>query len=234
MEAVRARAGIYELLKTVLAPPAEGAAAEAAAGTLGGWIRCAVEQYGRAVPRGCPPETRAELCAAAADLDALGPGAAPALEEEYTRLFVSDFPVLGAPPFESFYVERRVLGRPALDCLEAYEAEGLRLLRKGALPDHVATQLEYLHFLCLLEADARAEGDREGEAYARSRARSFHEAHTSTWIPAFCARLRQHARLPLYRGVARFLDRFLAAEHRDMALVVFCGPREEVQAHHGN
>jgi len=234
METVRARAGIYDLLKTALAPPAEGLTTAAAAGTLGERIRQALECYRRAVPHGCPPVLYAELWGLARDMDVGGEALAASLEEEYTRLFVTDFPVLGAPPFESFYTERRVMGRPAVDCLETYEAEGLRLLRKGALPDHVATQLEYLHFLCLLEEEGRTQGDGGAVEYARTRARVFLEAHASVWIPAFCARIREHARIPFYRSLARLLEHFLAVEYRDLTLVVFSEPVEEVRLHHEN
>lgn len=73
--------------------------------------------------------------------------AAAPLEEvqaEYTRLFISAYPKLLCPPYESFYREGVVYGNSSLEVREWYEKQGLRFSFEGEPPDLLVAELEYL------------------------------------------------------------------------------------------
>ncbi len=66
------------------------------------------------------------------------------LQTEYTRLFVSSYPTLECPPYESFYREGLVYGESSVEVREIYESRGLEYTHLSEPPDHVSVELEFL------------------------------------------------------------------------------------------
>ncbi|MEZ0343185.1 MAG: molecular chaperone TorD family protein [Caldimicrobium sp.] len=66
------------------------------------------------------------------------------LKEEYTKLFISSFPTLPCPPYESYYREGLLLGETSQEVLEYYQRAGYQFTREGESPDHIAVELEFL------------------------------------------------------------------------------------------
>ncbi|MFN2356106.1 MAG: molecular chaperone, partial [Desulfopila sp.] len=67
---------------------------------------------------------------------------------EYARLFVGPFELL-APPYGSVYLEtgRRLMGDSTIAVQHMYTNAGLTLDVQEA-PDHIALELEFMHYLC--------------------------------------------------------------------------------------
>jgi len=66
------------------------------------------------------------------------------LKQEYTRLFISSFPTLPCPPYESYYREGLLLGKTSLEVSDFYQNHGFQFSLEGEAPDHVAAELEFL------------------------------------------------------------------------------------------
>ncbi len=136
-----------------------------------------------------------------------------ALEVEYTCLFISAVPHLPAPPYASAYTEQGLLmGEPAEAALVAYRQAGLALaVDYRDLPDHVAAELEFLAWLGEQALAAKGAGD-ETSAQARlAQQQAFLEQQVQPWLPRFCRRVIEAARLPFYRELARLASALLAA-----------------------
>jgi len=122
------------------------------------------------------------------------------LQGEYTRLFISNYPHLPCPPYESAYRERTLMGRTAEAVHDLYQRWGLEV--EGRMADHAGAELEFMAFLTGLPQD--------GETAAAQRA--FLREHLLTWLPRLATDLEQHARQGFYRALARLLTTFLAQE----------------------
>lgn len=66
------------------------------------------------------------------------------LQTEYTRLFVTDFPTLTCPPYESYYREGSLYGNASIEVEDIYRNHGLEYSFEGEPPDHISVELEYL------------------------------------------------------------------------------------------
>jgi len=68
------------------------------------------------------------------------------LEAEYIRLFVTDIGGVKAPPYASFYLEKRLMGKPSEDFLKFVKHCGYEMdenIIKGP-PDHVSLEIGFL------------------------------------------------------------------------------------------
>ncbi len=221
MNRLKTRIFLYDLLRSAFYPPDLDRAAEVVDGRFSESLERVVQECPRVETRCCfPSELMREIRALPLPLEERGEAVArevlTALEVEYMRLFVNDFPTHCAPPYESCYREGRVMGRAALDCLSIYESEGLVLTDTGELPDHIVTQLEYLQWLCLAERQMWEENDQSGLRILRIRERDFYDEHLLPWVPEFCERIRSCGRVPYYRVMARLLKNFAVMERRNL------------------
>lgn len=133
------------------------------------------------------------------------------LKVEHARLFVGPFELV-APPYGSVYLEenRMLMGNSTLAVQKMYQENGLALEVREA-PDHIALELEFLHFLCMGEADAAARDDQDvALALAATRFR-FLLNYLAPWVPAFCAAIREGSDNGFYTSLADCLEGFIAA-----------------------
>jgi DMSO reductase family type II enzyme chaperone len=78
------------------------------------------------------------------------------------------------------------------------------------LPDHVTTELEFLHYLTFREAEAH---DRGGDAASLLRAeRDFLERHLCRWVPQLAARLAKQEACPFFPALVRLAAAFFDAD----------------------
>lgn len=86
-----------------------------------------------------------------------------------------------------------------------YRAAGLTMAVAEA-PDHIALELEFMHFLCMGEVDAATD---EATAFA---AMQSHFLHTclAPWVPEFCAAIRKGTTCGLYLALADCLEGFIS------------------------
>jgi putative dimethyl sulfoxide reductase chaperone len=80
-----------------------------------------------------------------------------------------------------------------------------------AEPDHIASELNFLAFLCAAEAEARQDGLDKVAAQCQARQQTFLGSHLLTWLPAFVIALQQ-AGQPFYTALATLTLDF-AADH---------------------
>jgi DMSO reductase family type II enzyme chaperone len=103
------------------------------------------------------------------------------------------------------------------DLLRFYQHFGLEL-SGGALrelPDSLPVELEFLHYLSYLEANARRTPSGNNNVAALQRAqRDFIDRHPGNWIRPFMLRLKSVPDNGFYASVADLLARFLESEQR--------------------
>jgi len=142
---------------------------------------------------------------------------------DYTKLFVGPFKLL-APPYGSVYLEDgKFMGDSTLAAREVYVQAGLDLVLKEA-PDHISVELEFMYFLALKEAEARADADPEQAEYLRGRQASFLRAHLGAWVEAFANNIQENAQTEFYRILGRVT--------RDFVLSDLCQLQREVGENH--
>ena len=107
------------------------------------------------------------------------------LQTEYTRLFVSTFPTLICPPYESYYREGLVYGNASVEVAEIYERYGLKYAYEGEPPDHISVELEFLSLT------------NSGEFLSRLK----------EWVFDFTDRVKKHS--SVYGVFAEELEKFL-------------------------
>ena len=141
-------------------------------------------------------------------------GALQALQVEYTYLFINAVPHVPAPPYASAYSGQGLLmGEPAEAALVAYRQAGLTLAEDYRdLPDHVAAETEFLAWLGEQALLAWENGDEEGAEQRLAQQRAFLQEQVRPWLPAFCRRVEEAARLPFYRNLTRLAERLLAID----------------------
>lgn len=82
-------------------------------------------------------------------------------------------------------------------------------------PDHLLTELEFLHYLTYQEAGLASAGE-STEGVLRAQ-RDFIERHPGAWIPVLHSRLIAHGAPRFYIELVRLLERFLRAEEVRLA-----------------
>lgn len=145
-------------------------------------------------------------------------GEADALELEYTRLFDVG---IGGPPcplYGGLYGGDRM--KVMEEAVRFYNHFGLTISEtRRELPDHLVTQLEFLHFLTFREAQALEQG---GDASPLRRAqRDFVARHPGRWLPRLRERLKQQNSMAFYDELFAALGRFL--EHEQLQLAAAAG-----------
>jgi TorA maturation chaperone TorD len=140
------------------------------------------------------------------------------LKVEHARLFTGPGrPAVGV--FESEYVDldgdtRGRLDGPATAAVARwYRAAGFeRAASHRDLPDHVATELEFLHALARNETDARRTGDPDLASRLRRDTDSFLREHPARWMPAFCRATLEARPHAFYAGLVGVLEIHLSIE----------------------
>jgi putative dimethyl sulfoxide reductase chaperone len=110
---------------------------------------------------------------------------------DHARLFVNGRHGVVAPPYASWYLDRRLLGPSSLWVEHAYAGQGLeRVPDEGEPPDYVGTELEFLLFLARHELAALSTGDESALCAVIDSERTFVLSHVARWVPAFIAQVR--------------------------------------------
>jgi putative dimethyl sulfoxide reductase chaperone len=136
------------------------------------------------------------------------------LSVDHARLFIGPFALM-APPYGSVHLEgeHRCMGESTLDAARCYAEFGL-----GAAPgyqdalDHIAVELEFVHFLCVREIDALTRRASDEAQDLQAKQRCFLEKHLAAWVPEFTASVETHAQTHFYRNLARVTRLFIASD----------------------
>ena len=109
----------------------------------------------------------------------------------HVRLFVNARDGIVAPPYASWYLDRRLLGPSSQWVEQAYARQGLeRAPDAGEPPDYIGTELEFLLFLARHELAARSTGDADALSVVLDGETTFVLSHVVRWVPAFVADVR--------------------------------------------
>jgi DMSO reductase family type II enzyme chaperone len=141
------------------------------------------------------------------------------LAVEFTRLFDVGASGPPCPLYGGLYGGARM--KTMEEAVRFYNHFGLTLSDSPhELPDHLTTQLEFLHFLAFREAQALEQGDDPG-AYRRAQ-RDFLARHLGRWIPKMRAKLEHENPMPFFLELVRRLESFLLNDGAH--LVAVAGP----------
>ncbi len=136
------------------------------------------------------------------------------LLRDYARLFVGPFSLL-APPYGSVYLDqgRGLMGPSAWAVRRHYQDAGLEPAPDfWETPDHIAAELEFLHYLVACRAQARRAARPDQEALWRSRQADFMQNHLGRWLEPFTLLVEKSARSGFYPELARATRRFILSE----------------------
>ena len=149
-------------------------------------------------------------------LQGLAEGEKAEVEEEYVRLFLVN---PEAPPYESFYrdPQRQVTGWITAQLEREYSERGLALSPSFQEPsDHAAVELEFMAFLCSLEAQAWERNALKEGFQVLERQRAFLGQHLDRWFSAFVRQVAVAEQEGLYTVIAEAAHAFI---HHDQDLV---------------
>ena len=133
------------------------------------------------------------------------------LKVDYARLFVGPYTLL-APPYGSVYMEqeRRVMGNSTMDVIKRYRESGLAVDKEFKdAPDHIAAELEFMHYLIYKEIEAANQGDLNSIFACLLNQQSFLKVHLGAWVSEFARNVMDNARTSCYRDLARITDEFI-------------------------
>lgn len=140
------------------------------------------------------------------------------LAVEYTRLFDAGSSGTLCPLNGGLHLGPQM--KVMEEAMRFYGHFGLTLTeRQKQLPDHLTTELNFLHFLAFAEHVRHARG--ESTVSYRLARRDFIARHPGRWVPVMLAKLRAARALPLFLSWTEVLTRVLTW---DLA---------RLEAHHG-
>ena len=131
------------------------------------------------------------------------------LVDEYTLLFIGPhrLPVL---PYESWWVDGKLMGESLLKVKRDYRKEGIVKARDYAEPeDHIAFELKFMHYLCEEEL-AAVNGERLKECLNTQK--DFLTDHILIWVPDFCDALYKCELSEFYKCIAKLTKGFFLFE----------------------
>jgi len=130
---------------------------------------------------------------------------------EYTRLFIGPFKTL-ASPYSSVYLDSNgaIFGQETQWVIEFYNTCGLVVTHSSNdLPDHIAVELEFMHYLSSQEISEMESGNLEkAEALFKSQ-EIFLDHHLKRWAPLFCNRIISETNNDYYRTLALCFKSFI-------------------------
>jgi DMSO reductase family type II enzyme chaperone len=141
------------------------------------------------------------------------------LPVEFTRLFDVGASGPPCPLYGGLYGGARM--KTMEEAVRFYNHFGLTLSDSPhELPDHLTTQLEFLHFLAFREAQTLEKGEDAG-AYRRAQ-RDFLARHLGRWIPKMREKLAGENPMPFFLALASQLEAFILSDAAH--LVAIAGP----------
>ena len=136
------------------------------------------------------------------------------LEKEYTRLFITAYPVVVAPPYSSVYLnsDRQVWGPSTAEAVRLYNAAGLGIAKGfDDIPDHIAAELEFVTYL-ISEQQKHNQNETPMAQELATIERKFLTEHLFKWAPLFFGRVGEHSRVAFYSGIALLAQKFIDYE----------------------
>ena len=147
------------------------------------------------------------------------------LAVEYTRLFLG--PDRHISPHESVHHERgdgdwgQLWGKSTVEVKKFIETAGLEYKSEySGLPDHISVELEFMQEAIKREAQAREENDNEGALYCLKIEKKFIDEHLGKWVPEFCDKIIEDAKLSFYREMSKITKSFIELEKKEIEQMI--------------
>lgn len=138
---------------------------------------------------------------------ALESNAQEQLNIDHASLFIGPFKLLAAPYGSVFYEKnRQLMGETTTRVHQFYNDAGLIIDQKEP-PDHIAIELEFMHYLSLKEAEATSTGEQTTALTFRRMQVDFFQ-YALSWIPDFCNAIRNGTGNSFYLALADCLEQF--------------------------
>jgi DMSO reductase family type II enzyme chaperone len=132
-------------------------------------------------------------------------------ESEYIRLFDVGAAGPPCPLYGGVYIGDRM--KTMEDATRFYNYFHLRLSpQMHELPDHITTELEFLHYLTFRETELRQQG-LDPSSLLRAE-RDFLARHLCKWLPRLQARLAKQQCPPFFPALVRFAIAFFDADQQ--------------------
>jgi TorA maturation chaperone TorD len=146
----------------------------------------------------------------------------PDLGREHLRLFVGPGHIQ-CPPYEAVYRKDRptmdrglVMGPSTADVRRRYNEANLAMSQKFTdLPDHIAVEMEFMHFLCAEEAKSAEQGNLQESRKFRKMQHEFLNDHLKPWVNDFADCIIRSSKSPFYKAAADLLKEFIESELED-------------------
>ena len=138
-------------------------------------------------------------------------------QSEYVRLFDVGVPRPPCPLFGGLYLGSR---RAVMEeVTRFYHHFGLSLGGESReMPDHVTTELEFMHFLTFREVSVLQKGKDRGP-YLRAQ-RDFLQRHLARWVPQVRVLAEKKGAAPFFLGLVGLTEAFLVADLAYVASLV--------------
>ena len=110
---------------------------------------------------------------------------------------------LSAPPYGSVYLDadEKLLGNSTLAVSECYKKEELDVAMKE-IPDHIAIELEFMHYLAGKEIRALESKDNEAARQYKEKQFSFISKYLASWVGEFTNLIKKNANTEFYTTLA--------------------------------
>lgn len=141
------------------------------------------------------------------------------LKMDYAQLFAGPYTLL-APPYGSVYMEpeRRIMGNSTMDVIKRYRQSGLVVAKEFKdAPDHIAAELEFMHYLIYKEMESTNQGDANSILTCLLNRQSFLEDHLGAWVSEFAGNVVDNARTSFYQNLARTTAGFIKDDFHTMS-----------------
>lgn len=126
------------------------------------------------------------------------------LAVEHTRLFGGISEEYGPPPpYESLWREGQLMGESTVQVVTHYLDAGYKPDARFSPCDHLVEELRFMASLCNAETEALNSVSPQDALQHRNQQLRFLDEHLSTWVIAYCRRLADEAKEPLYQALAR-------------------------------
>jgi TorA maturation chaperone TorD len=142
------------------------------------------------------------------------------LAVEYTRLFVG--PGKHLVPNESVQRgEDRYWGDHTVHVADFYARFGYQVAdERNFIPDHLASELEFMGHLAAEESKRWAAGDAPGGLAKRTAQVEFLREHLLAWGPAFCSEVARETETEYFAGFSKLTRSVLTSEAANLGLAV--------------
>lgn len=139
------------------------------------------------------------------------------LEAEHTALFTLPSGVI---PHEGVFLDKemRLGGKVTVSVRQFYERAGAGILDECIeMPDHLGIELEFMAFMCRMEAELRMKKDFSALQRCLELQAGFLEEHLLKWAFQCCEKIIEKTSFGFYRAVAYLIMDFLKDEEEYVA-----------------